>query len=253
MEEHLLIPQYSHLTFCLVELQEQLDQFDLFELLPPDLQREVLQDVDISTRATCQSFRSCIDGLRASLTLSPRQVWGLGVDGLNTIQSHGGVRDLEDLRGLLGRLGHLKTLTVTQCDAELLEVIALPHLTELDLSNSSYLQNLDALSHCQSLTSVNLNGCDALHDLYGLANCLGLKKLVLSNCNTLIDIRALGSCAGLEALGLVDCMSLIDIRPLETCTSLIALDLNECIALCDISHWRCAPASHFLTSAIAVT
>lgn len=181
-----------------------------FDEAPPDVQREVLRQVQFSLRATCKAFRLHHDAGRESLQLKwPEQT-----------TTH--------IPALLVKLPQLRTLYASSWPSDSINALMLTSLTSLDLSDAKQMTSVNPLAACPSLTSLNLRNCNSVRSVQELSACGRLITLDLTNCSSIPDVDFLASCPLLTSLGLRWCDHITDIRPLAALTALKSLDLSWC-------------------------
>lgn len=183
-----------------------------WDVLPADLQAEVLRHVQWSARATCSTFRTHGDAVRTALHL-------------RCISASTSLA-LINLRSVLAQQSQLVTLKARGCPMECLSTLPLTQLTSLDLNNSHRLRDVTPLGDCKQLTYLNLSCCERITDISCLASCQALTSVKLVFCTGITSFTALGYCTALRSLNFRSCCSISDIAPVRLCTALTELNLQ---------------------------
>lgn len=101
-----------------------------------------------------------------------------------------------------------------------------PRITNLDVSHAYGLRTLEGIKHLQFLSTLNLHACRKLPNLDGLEGNNTLKALFAQECSYLSNTNGISNCLSLEELDLSKCNQLKDIKSINTLQHLKKLSLQ---------------------------
>lgn len=189
----------------------------LWTFLPLELQQEVIRRCHFSSRATCKAFQCQRDATCTSVNV-------LWPDKARGCVEH-----------LLERLPHLHTHNATSYPGLFFNALAIPSLTQIDLSSSSIWCHVDPHAACRGLTSLNLSRCEGINNIQRRGACLHVTSLNRSHSSCLFDVSALATCTRLASLDVSFCAELTDLSCLSICRKLLSLDLAFCVRITSFS------------------
>ena len=111
----------------------------------------------------------------------------------------------------------------------------LTDLTDLVISNCSYLTDISPISALINLKRLELVECTSLINLTPLSNLSRLKHLYLSECEQVNTLEDLSNLTNLEWLVLWDCHHFTDLRPLSKLHNITRIDLWGCTGFTDLT------------------
>ena len=144
-------------------------------------------------------------------------------------------KELDDVRFVSSLVG-LRTLDLTNCSGQLVDVSPLSSLTLLNTlyigfvheDHYSQLADVSPLSALVALETLHLVGCEQLIDVSPLSTLTSLASLDMSRCGQLRNVSPLSTLTSLSSLHLSRCSQLSDVAPLSSLTSLTSLNLFRC-------------------------